>query len=836
MDSKPDTEPSAAPRALLLVSTERGYGGAERNLELLVRHLPADIRVGVLAQSPRHLEQLASIQRPGLQVVALDEDCKPTDTRALRALLSLYRAVRPDAVLVNTRPGARLMREAVRWLPEISQQTFLYIHDFLWSEMVQGLLANLPGASVLVPDRVVISGTEALAPEVLPWGRCAVHVVPNMAEAPTLASLAPADESPVLHLANVNPLKGHTHLIEAAAQLKAKGIPLSIDSWGASQTKEPLLEALQAQIDSAGLAEHFRLRGYHSNPSELYRDCLCVVISSVSHSGGPETFGRTIIEAWAHRRAVVAFSAGAPSRLIRHMEDGLLVREGDAAGLAAALHQLRSDRALRERLASNGYARWLASYTPEKILRRLLSLLAARKSEATTPKASTARRDGPPSVVLDVSLSLRRAHRQPVGLARVEHEVLEVLQAVPAINLGFCRWDPREGRLRELSSAERQWMEFGTLPPQNTHWRPEAWDVAATAALGQGWMTLPVTHNRPPALITRMLTWRGVTRRDQRLSVQAAGLPLASDARVVRVFAANPWMAIPSQTMVRLKQEGAALVMVLHDVLTWEKPHLTAGREVSGFVAEMLRSLCLADHVVAVSRHSLETFRDACKAHELVPPPASVCHPSVPSALLPGAEACAPPGFVEGEAFALVCSTLEVRKNHFLLLNLWERLLARLGPERAPRLVFVGDWGWGVDHLRLWLSRDWRLAGHVLHLPQLDDAGLAYLYRHARFTLFPSFAEGYGMPVAESLAAGTPVITGNHPALLEASQGLMPALDPLDLPAWERTVIDLLENPASLASLQARAKDYEMQAPGALGEEIVRVARSLLAQGRSQPT
>lgn len=833
MDSKPGTDWSAGPRALLLVSTERGYGGAERNLELLVRHLPADIRVGVLAQSPRHLEQLAIIRRPGLQVVALDEDCKPTDTRALRALLSLYRAMRPDAVLVNTRPGARLMREAVRWIPEISQQTFLFVHDFLWSDLLEGLLTNLPGASVLMPDPVVIRGTPVLAQESVPWGRLPVHVVPNMAETPAQASPPPLDDWPVLHLATVNAFKGHTHLIDAATQLKAGGTPMIIDSWGASDADKPLVAALQVQIDAAGLAEHFRLRGYHPRPEELYRNCLCVVITTVSHSGGPETFGRTIIEAWAHRRAVVAFSTGAPAHLIKHMEDGLLVREGDTAGLAAALHQLRSDRALRERLASNGHARWLASYTPGKVIPDLLALLAPGKPAAGAP---ISRQSDELSVVLDMTLSLRRAHQAPAGLARVEQEVREVLQAAPDFELDFCRWDPREGRLRALSVAERQWVDTGTLPAQNTHCRPQAWDVAVTAALGQAWMTLPVAHNRPPALITRMLTWRGVARRDRQLSARATKRPTPAKGRQVRVFAANPWTVIPAETLLRLKQEGAALVVVLHDVLTWEKPHLTAGREVSGFVAEMLRSLCLADHVVAVSRHSLGAFHDACREHGLMPPPASVCHPSIPSALLLGADAHPPADLAEGEAFILFCSTLEVRKNHFLLLNLWERLLARLGPARTPRLVFVGDWGWGCDHLRLWLARDWRLAGHVLHLRQLDDAGLAYLYRHARFTLFPSFAEGYGMPVAESLAAGTPVITGNHPALLEASQGLMPALDALDLPAWERTVVDLLENPAALATLRSRAGAYQMQAPGALGEEIARVARSLLAQGRSQPT
>lgn len=786
------------------------------------------MRVGVLAQSPLHLEQLAAIKRPGLQLVALDEGCKPTDRQALAVLLRLYRTVRPDAVLVNTRPGARLIREAVRWIPEISQQTFLYVHDLLWSELLEGLLSNLPGATVLVPDPFVILRTPTLSNCALPWGACPVQVVPNMAEVPVPPPPAADDASPVLHLATINPWKGHTHLIDAAARLKAQGMPLAIESRGASQADENLRVALEERIASAGLSEVFRLGGYHPAPEELYRHCLCLVVTSVSHSGGPETFGRTIIEAWANNRAVVAFSAGAPAGLIRHREDGLLVREGDAEGLAAALHELHSDRALRERLAANGRARVLADYTPRKVIPQLLSLLATGARDEHADATRPPHQNGAPSVVLDLTLSLRRAHQTPVGLVRVEQEIRQVLQTAADLKLDFCRLDRETGLLQSLSAPERQWVDTGTLAPQNLHWRPQTWDVRLAGALGETLMKLPVSHNRPPAAISRTLTWRGATRRDQQLAARSARVSALPAGRTVSVLAANPWTMIPLETLQALKQQGGELVMVLHDVLTWEKPHLTAGREIRSFITRMLQTLCLADHLVAVSRHSLTVFREACAERKLVPPPTTVCHPSVPATLLPGAPTCLPPGLREGEGFVLFCSTLEVRKNHFLLLSLWERLLTRLGPARTPRLVFVGHWGWGADHLRLWLERDFRLAGHVLHLPQLEDAALAYLYRHAQFTLFPSLAEGYGMPVAESLAVGTPVITGNHPALLEASQGLMPALDPLDLPAWERTVVELLESPAALAALRGQAKGYQVQAPGALGAEVARIVRGLI--------
>jgi glycosyltransferase involved in cell wall biosynthesis len=146
---------------------------------------------------------------------------------------------------------------------------------------------------------------------------------------------------------------------------------------------------------------------------------------------------------------------------------------------------------------------------------------------------------------------------------------------------------------------------------------------------------------------------------------------------------------------------------------------------------------------------------------------------------------------------------------------------------QLPRLVFAGRWGWGVDAVRLAVERNWRLTPHLCVLEGVSDAELAYLYRHAVFTLFPSFAEGYGMPVAESLACGTPVVIADHPALHEAAEGLMPAIDPLDFPAWEREITRLLTDAEYLEELRRRARQYQGPRPGELGQAVASAAREL---------
>jgi glycosyltransferase involved in cell wall biosynthesis len=112
-------------------------------------------------------------------------------------------------------------------------------------------------------------------------------------------------------------------------------------------------------------------------------------------------------------------------------------------------------------------------------------------------------------------------------------------------------------------------------------------------------------------------------------------------------------------------------------------------------------------------------------------------------------------------------------------------------------------------------------------LESVSDPELAWLYRHAAFTLFPSLAEGYGMPVAESLAFGTPVVIADHPALHEAAEGLMPAIDPLDFPAWEREIVRLLTDAAYLEELRRRARQYSGPRSGELGQAVASLVRDL---------
>ena len=109
---------------------------------------------------------------------------------------------------------------------------------------------------------------------------------------------------------------------------------------------------------------------------------------------------------------------------------------------------------------------------------------------------------------------------------------------------------------------------------------------------------------------------------------------------------------------------------------------------------------------------------------------------------------------------SVICSTIEPRKNHLLLLEVWRELVRRDGPG-TPKLVLVGGRGWKFEAVAALLDRSPALRGHVVEASGLTTPSLKRLLDGARALLMPSFAEGYGLPVVEAQIAGVPVIASD---------------------------------------------------------------------------
>src|SRR5437667_2343909 len=142
--------------------------------------------------------------------------------------------------------------------------------------------------------------------------------------------------------------------------------------------------------------------------------------------------------------------------------------------------------------------------------------------------------------------------------------------------------------------------------------------------------------------------------------------------------------------------------------------------------------------------------------------------------------------------YFVICGTIEPRKNHLLLLNLWRELGRLLGPA-TPKLIIVGARGWENENALDLLERCPGIRDHVIEAPGLSTPSLKRLIDNARAVLMPSFAEGYGLPVAEALTAGTPVLASDLLSLRAMRGSAITWLDPLDGLGWLAAIRRLSE-------------------------------------------
>jgi glycosyltransferase involved in cell wall biosynthesis len=145
-------------------------------------------------------------------------------------------------------------------------------------------------------------------------------------------------------------------------------------------------------------------------------------------------------------------------------------------------------------------------------------------------------------------------------------------------------------------------------------------------------------------------------------------------------------------------------------------------------------------------------------------------------------------GQTAGGPYFIVLGTIEPRKNHLLLLNVWNRLAETVAS--PPRLIVIGARGWLIELVVDTLERSGRLHNLVEEQNRLTDTAVGALLAHARAVLVPSFAEGFGLPLAEALASGVPAICSDIPVFREVGRGAPEYLDPLNLHAWQEAVIE----------------------------------------------
>ena len=214
------------------------------------------------------------------------------------------------------------------------------------------------------------------------------------------------------------------------------------------------------------------------------------------------------------------------------------------------------------------------------------------------------------------------------------------------------------------------------------------------------------------------------------------------------------------------------------------------------------RSVHRADAIVADSHH---TARDLHEQWQVPPEQISVVHGAVDHSRFqpvtdPAHLTAVRQRYAIGERpFLLALSRLEPRKNFVRLIEAFHQ--ARHQGRLPHRLVIGGGQGWLYEAIYQRVS-DLNLHEHVHFTGFVADADLPALYSAADFFAYPSLYEGFGLPIVEALACGTPVLAGNNSSLPEAGGPGAFYVDAEEVDAIAQGLVQLATDPALRARLR----------------------------------
>ncbi|WP_232547776.1 glycosyltransferase family 4 protein [Propioniciclava soli] len=245
---------------------------------------------------------------------------------------------------------------------------------------------------------------------------------------------------------------------------------------------------------------------------------------------------------------------------------------------------------------------------------------------------------------------------------------------------------------------------------------------------------------------------------------------------------------------------GQRQVLTCHDMLPFDRPGDFPWAKRTLLRVPYLAALSAADSVVAVSaataRRAAAYVPSALEKTVVVPLAAH--RPD-------DADPVAPVAALQGRPFALVVGDPSPRKNLGLIVRAMREVADQV-PDAVLAIAGPPDWGVAHDADALdALTRE----GKAVQLGFVSEAELRWCYLHANVVCCPALLEGFGLPAAEALAHGAPLITSDDEALEEVSGAHVPHVDSYDPRAWVPEMVRLLRQPRVAGPLPPTGRTWD---------------------------
>ncbi len=246
------------------------------------------------------------------------------------------------------------------------------------------------------------------------------------------------------------------------------------------------------------------------------------------------------------------------------------------------------------------------------------------------------------------------------------------------------------------------------------------------------------------------------------------------------------------------------VVSCCHDLIPWVRPDLTLDRIARPFLRYLDQLVEISDHVVCNSTCTARDLGRYLQTKSHVPSLSVIRLGSRIGQTQLASPSMAITSIID-RPFILYVSTIERRKNHEILLDAYHGLLSQ-GVTQLPMMVLVGMRGWGAERFFQKLEAEPDVARYVTLLHHVSDNDLAVLYQKSLFTLYPSLYEGWGLPVAESLAYGKVCIASDAASVPEVGGDLVRYCSPEDASAWGLAIHDFVSHPERVAAKEKKIR------------------------------
>ncbi|GHA48556.1 hypothetical protein GCM10008927_12050 [Amylibacter ulvae] len=167
------------------------------------------------------------------------------------------------------------------------------------------------------------------------------------------------------------------------------------------------------------------------------------------------------------------------------------------------------------------------------------------------------------------------------------------------------------------------------------------------------------------------------------------------------------------------------------------------------------------------------------------------------------ADAQSDENFGNGRPYFVVLGTIEPRKNHMVLFDVWQKFQESIPAEQMPDLFVIGRRGWGNADVFRFLDQSSQIEMNIFEKEGLPDHVVAAAVSGAHALLFPSFAEGYGLPAIEAMAQNIPTICSDLVVFRECVGDYPTYVPATDVDQWYAAIKSRLEIGKKQAKLTA---------------------------------